>query len=72
MGNRRVKPQRLAAKLLALRHHLGMSQFKMAQLLDADMQYTRISEWERGRREPNLMQILQYAKGSERECGKFD
>ena len=42
MGNRRPKPQRLAAKLLAIRNH-------------------RLSEYERGRREPNLMVRLRYA-----------
>lgn len=62
MGNRRSKPQRLAAKLLAIRQHLGMSQQKMMKLLEADLAYTRISEWEIGRREPNLMLILQYAR----------
>lgn len=62
MGNRRPKPERLAAKLLAIRQHLGMSQIKMAKLLDADMLYARISEWESGRRVPNLMLILKYAR----------
>ena len=62
MGNRRPKPERLAAKLLAIRRHLGMSQIKMAKLLEPDMLYARISEWESGRREPNLMLLLQYAR----------
>ena len=62
MGNKRPRPARLAEKLLAIRNHLGMSQFKMAKLLNAELEYTRLSEWERGRREPNLMMVLQYAK----------
>ena len=62
MGNRRSKPQRLAAKLLAIRQHLGMGQMKMPKLLDSDIRYTRVSEWERGRREPNLMLLLRYAR----------
>ena len=62
MGNRRPKPERLAAKLLAIREHLGTSQIKMAKLLDADMLYVRVSEYESGRREPNLMLLLQYAR----------
>lgn len=60
MGNRRSKPQRLAAKLLAIRQHLGMSQPKIARLLDTP--YPRISEYECGRREPNLMTLLKYAR----------
>ena len=62
MGNRRPKPERLAAKLLQIRQHLGMSQMKLAKLIDPEMHYHRISEWESGRREPNLMLILQYAR----------
>ena len=62
MGNRRAKPQRLAAKLLAIRQHLGMSQLQMAKLLKPDLAYYRISEWEIGRREPNLMLLLRYAR----------
>jgi len=62
MGNRRPKPERLAAKLLAIRQHLGVSQTKMMKLLESDLNYTRISEWEIGRREPNLMVLLQYAR----------
>ena len=62
MGNRRSKPQRLAAKLLAIRKHLGLSQTKMAKLLKPDHADYRISEYEIGRREPNLMLLLQYAR----------
>ena len=62
MGNRRPKPERLAAKLLAIRQHLGMSQMKLAKLIDPEMAYHRLSEWESGRREPNLMVLLQYAR----------
>ena len=54
MANRRSKPQRLAAKLLAIRQHLGVSQQKMMKLLETDLAYNRISEWEIGRREPNF------------------
>jgi transcriptional regulator with XRE-family HTH domain len=62
MGNKRSRPQRLAAKLLAVRKHLGLSQFKMTRLLGVDLAYHRISEYESGRREPNLMVLLQYAR----------
>ena len=64
MGNRRSKPQRLAAKLLAIRQHLGMSQKQLAKLIDPEMAHSRVSEYESGRREPNLMLILWYAKAA--------
>ena len=62
MGNKRSRPQRLAAKLLAVRNHLGLSQTKMTRLLGVDFAYHRISEYEIGRREPNLMVLLRYAQ----------
>ena len=62
MGNRRPKPERLAAKLLQIREHLGLSQSKMSSLLTTEAHYHRLSEYENGRREPNLMLILQYAR----------
>ena len=62
MGNARSKPQRLAAKLLAIRQHLGVSQTQMIKLLESNSRYHRISEWEIGRREPNLMVLLRYAR----------
>jgi transcriptional regulator with XRE-family HTH domain len=62
MGNRRPKPARLAAKLLAIREHLGLSQVQMAKLLNPHLAYHRLSEYESGRREPNLMLLLQYAR----------
>ncbi|MFN2408557.1 MAG: helix-turn-helix domain-containing protein [Pyrinomonadaceae bacterium] len=61
MGRKpRPKPQRLAAKLLALRKGLNLSQPKCGQLLG--IAYHRLSEFERGRREPNVMLLLQYAR----------
>jgi DNA-binding XRE family transcriptional regulator len=39
-----------------------MSQFKMAKLLDSNQPHTRLSDYEHGKREPNLMLILQYAR----------
>jgi transcriptional regulator with XRE-family HTH domain len=64
MGNKRSRPQRLAAKLLAIRQHLGISQIKLARLIDPEMSHTRVSEYEIGRREPNLMVVLEYAKAA--------
>ena len=63
MGNKRPRPARLAEKLLAIRKHLGLSQIKMVQQLkNEDLAYHRISEYETGRREPNLMVLLRYAQ----------
>ena len=62
MRKPRQRPARLAAKLLAIRQHLGMSQTQMMKRLESNLVYTRISEWEIGRREPNLMVLLQYAR----------
>lgn len=61
MGNKRPRPTRLAEKLLAIRQNLGLSQPKMASLLNLDM-YHRLSEYESGRREPTLMVLLRYAR----------
>jgi transcriptional regulator with XRE-family HTH domain len=60
MGKKpRNKPQQLAAKLLAIRQNLGISQVEMAQRLNFRY-YTRLSEYESGRREPNLLILLAY------------
>jgi transcriptional regulator with XRE-family HTH domain len=65
MGKKpRRKPQHLAAKLLAIRTSLGVSQFNMAKLLDSDLPHTRLSEFESGRREPNLLIVLRYARAA--------
>jgi len=64
MGNKRSKPQRLAAKLLAIRRKLGVSQTQMVRILECDLPYHRISEWETGRREPNLMLLLRFARAA--------
>jgi transcriptional regulator with XRE-family HTH domain len=63
MGNKRPRPTRLAQKLLSIRQHLRLSQSKMAILLNLDM-YHRVSEYERGRREPTLIVLLRYARAA--------
>jgi len=62
MRKPRRKPQHLATKLLAIRSKLGVSQIRLTQLLESDQVYTRISEYETGRREPTLMLLLKYAR----------
>jgi transcriptional regulator with XRE-family HTH domain len=59
---RRAKPKRLAEKLLAIRQKLGVSQSQLAKLLEFDKGVARISEYEHGIREPDLIVLLSYAK----------
>jgi transcriptional regulator with XRE-family HTH domain len=63
MGNPVPRPKHLAAKLLAIRNHLGLSQTKMIVRLGNDeLSYHRISEYEHGRRWPSLMTVMRYAR----------
>jgi transcriptional regulator with XRE-family HTH domain len=59
---RRKKPKRLAEKLLAIRSKLEVSQSQLARLLGFDKGSARISEFERGIREPDLMTLLKFSK----------
>jgi transcriptional regulator with XRE-family HTH domain len=66
VGNaKRGRPRRLPEKLLAVREKLGASQTEMARLIGQGMSSARISEYEAGKREPNLMVLLHYAKAAE-------
>lgn len=64
MGSPRPKPLRLAEKLRQIRIELGLSQTELLQRLGLSdtMHYGRISEYEQGKREPNLMTLLAYAR----------
>lgn len=62
MGNARRKPKKLAGKLLAVRQRLGVSQTEMARLLELKQTYTVVSSFESGRREPDLIVLLNYAR----------
>lgn len=63
MGTRpRQKPKRLAAKLLAIRGQLGLSQSELAARLQFDKGAARISEYEHGVREVDLPLLLRYAR----------
>jgi transcriptional regulator with XRE-family HTH domain len=64
MGNPAPRPKHLAAKLLAIRRSLGLSQIKMVERLGSDLAYHRISEYESGRRMPSLMVLLAYARAA--------
>jgi transcriptional regulator with XRE-family HTH domain len=58
----RRKPKQLAAKLLAIRFKLEVSQGQLARLLGFDKGGARISEFERGIREPDLMTLLKFSE----------
>lgn len=65
MANKRQKPKNLAEKLFGVRERLGASQIEMARLIGFQGSYARISEYEVGKREPNLMVLLAYAKAGQ-------
>jgi transcriptional regulator with XRE-family HTH domain len=58
----RVKPERLAEKLIQIRTALGLSQNELIRRLDVDLTQNRISEYETGKGEPPLPILLKYAR----------
>ena len=59
----RIKPRRLAGKLLTIRHDLlRLSQTQMAKALDLQTHYSAVSQFELGIREPSLLVLLKYAR----------
>jgi transcriptional regulator with XRE-family HTH domain len=60
----RERPQRIAPKLKVIRQHLGLSQTGMLRRLNLKCCYTRISEFERGRRQPSILTLLAYARAA--------
>ena len=64
MGYARIRPKRLAEKLLEIRTALGLSQTEMYRRLGVEdlIPYRRISKYERGELEPPLIVLLQYAR----------
>jgi len=60
----RIRPERLPEKLLQIRLALGLSQSELLRRLGLEdqMDYRRISEFERGTTEPHLNVLLQYAR----------
>jgi transcriptional regulator with XRE-family HTH domain len=57
-----VKIQHLPAKLRAVRKHLGLSQSQFAARLRTTPHYGRVSEYERGKRVPTVLILLDYAR----------
>lgn len=63
MGKRqRQKPKRLAEKLLTIRKTLGLNQSELAQRIELITSTARVSEYEHGVREPDLIILLRYAR----------
>ncbi len=64
MGYPRPKPRWLSEKLRMIRTALGLSQQEMLKHLGLEeaMHYSRISEYEKGSREPSLLTLLKYAR----------
>jgi transcriptional regulator with XRE-family HTH domain len=58
----RRRPKRLGEKLLAIRRKLEVSQSQLAKLLNFDKGVARISEYENGIREPDLLLLLKYSE----------
>jgi transcriptional regulator with XRE-family HTH domain len=60
----RQRPGRLAEKLLQIRDALGLSQSELLRRLDLEdaISYKKISDYERGEREPSLIVLLRYAR----------
>lgn len=58
----RPKPERLGEKLLAIRQLLGMSQTEMCKAIGLKVNYSAISNYEIGTREPPLPVLLRYAR----------
>jgi transcriptional regulator with XRE-family HTH domain len=63
---KRAQPELLPVKLLHIRKRLGLTQPQMLDLLNLkrDLSVGRISEYERGVREPNLIVLLHYARAA--------
>jgi transcriptional regulator with XRE-family HTH domain len=67
MGRRaRLRPERLAEKLVQVRTALGLSQGEMVSRLGAEelIEAKRISDYELGKNEPPLPILLEYARAA--------
>jgi transcriptional regulator with XRE-family HTH domain len=58
------RPKRIAEKVKAIRRHLGVSQTGMLRILKHGGFYSRISEYERGKRIPTTLTLLAYARAA--------
>ena len=58
----RERPKHLGRKLLQIRQGLGMSQTQMSKALGLKVNYSAVSNYELGTREPPLLVLLRYAR----------
>ncbi|MGB8509854.1 MAG: helix-turn-helix transcriptional regulator [Pyrinomonadaceae bacterium] len=58
----RQKPTHLGTKLLTIRQKLGFSQTQMCKALELGINYSAISNYELGTREPSMPMLLRYAR----------
>ncbi len=58
----RQRPARLSEKLLTIRQRLGLSQTAMCKALGLEVNYSAVSNYELGTREPTLPVLLKYAR----------
>ena len=63
MGSPRPRPKHLAAKLLQIRHSLGLSQPTLAKVLGIRA-YHDISKYELDKNEPPLFVLLAYSRAA--------
>ena len=64
MGHARPRPKHLAAKLLQIRHRLGLSHPTLAKVLGVRA-YNDISKYELDKNEPPLFVLLAYSRAAE-------
>jgi transcriptional regulator with XRE-family HTH domain len=64
MGHARPRPKNLAAKLLQIRHRLGLSQPTLAKVLGV-RPYNDISKYELDKNEPPLFVLLAYSRAAD-------
>lgn len=64
MGSARPRQKHLAAKLLQIRHGLGLSQSKLATVLGI-RDYKIISKYELDKNEPPLFVLLAYSRAAD-------
>lgn len=60
----RERPQHIARKLRVIRARLGVSQTRMKELINFKGDYGRISDYELGKRQPNVLTLLAYARAA--------
>jgi transcriptional regulator with XRE-family HTH domain len=58
----RPRPRRLGEKLLGIREQMGLSQTEMSSELDLQVDYSAVSQYELGTREPPLPVLLRYGR----------